>query len=166
MIQPLWVTAYVGLGSNLDDPLQQVASALEELDRLPLTRCVRRSSLYRTRPLGAQNQPDYINAVAQLETGLAPEPLLDALQELERRHRRVREGPRWGPRTLDLDLLLYDVQRVTSERLIVPHPEMTRRAFVLLPLAEVAPDGLEIPGYGSLAQYLALIGDDGVARLA
>jgi 2-amino-4-hydroxy-6-hydroxymethyldihydropteridine diphosphokinase len=166
MIQAHRVIAYVGLGSNLDDPVGQVTTALLELGRLHSTRCVRHSSLYRTRPLGPQDQPDYINAVAQLETGLAPEPLLDALQGLELRHRRVRQGPRWGPRTLDLDLLLYDQQRVASERLVVPHPEMTRRAFVLLPLAEVAPEGLEIPGYASLVQCLTRIAHDGVQRLA
>jgi 2-amino-4-hydroxy-6-hydroxymethyldihydropteridine diphosphokinase len=165
MILTQRVTAYVGLGSNLDDPMRQVTSALQELDRLPETRCVRHSSLYRTRPLGPQDQPDYINAVVHLQTALDPEPLLDALQELEHRHRRLREGPRWGPRTLDLDLLLYDGRQFASDRLVVPHPEMTRRAFVLLPLAEIAPESLEIPGRGDLAHWLERISDDGVQRL-
>ena len=160
-----WVTAYVGLGSNLDEPVQQVRRALQELDRLPATRCVRHSALYHTRPLGPQDQPDYINAVAQLATGLAPEPLLDALQSLEQRHRRVRQGPRWGPRTLDLDLLLYDTLQMSTERLILPHPELTRRAFVLLPLAEVAPRTLKIPGCGMLAHWCDRISNDGVLRL-
>jgi 2-amino-4-hydroxy-6-hydroxymethyldihydropteridine diphosphokinase len=160
------VIAYVGLGSNLDDPIQQVTRALQELGRLPATRCVRRSSLYLTRPLGPPDQADYINAVAQLETALAPERLLDALQELEYRHLRVRRGPRWGPRTLDLDLLLYGRQQLANARLVVPHPELTRRSFVLLPLAEVAPRELEIPGCGSLTDWLAQISDDGVRKLA
>jgi 2-amino-4-hydroxy-6-hydroxymethyldihydropteridine diphosphokinase len=166
MIEPQRVSAYVGLGSNLDDPVRQVDGALRELDRLPATRCVRRSSLYLTRPVGPVEQPDFINAVARLETGLAPEALLDALLELERRHLRRRGGPRWGPRTLDLDLLLYGRQRVVSERLVVPHPELTRRAFVLLPLVEVAPAGLDIPGCGALAQWLARISHEGVQRIA
>jgi 2-amino-4-hydroxy-6-hydroxymethyldihydropteridine diphosphokinase len=159
------VCAYVGLGSNLNNPMQQVSSALRELDRLPATCCVRYSSLYMTRPLGPEDQPDYVNAVAQLETALAPETLLDAMQELEHRHRRVRRGARWGPRTLDLDLLLYGMQQLITDRLVVPHPELTRRAFVLLPLAEVAPPGLEIPGCGALADWLKRVSDDGVRRL-
>jgi len=158
--------AYVGLGSNLDDPSHQVTRALKELDGLPMSRCLRHSSLYRTRPLGPQDQPDYINAVAVLATALTPEALLDALQELEYRHRRVRHGPRWGPRTLDLDLLLYGRQQLANARLVVPHPELTRRSFVLLPLAEVAPRELEIPGCGSLTDWLAQISDDGVRKLA
>ena len=166
MNESVRVTAYVGLGSNLQDPIQQVKRAQLELAQLPNTCCVRHSSLYLTRPLGPQDQPDFINAVARLETGLAPEALLDLLQELERRHLRVREGARWGPRTLDLDLLLYDQLQLASERLNLPHPELSRRAFVLLPLAEVTPRDLWIPGCGSLAALLEQVSDEGVRRLS
>lgn len=136
-------TAYVGLGSNLDDPVSHVETALEELDRLPHTRLVKRSSLHRTAPVGYPNQPDFINAVAQLETGLPAERLLDELQGLEARHGRIRTFPN-APRTLDLDLLLYGRLVLNTERLTVPHPRMREREFVLAPLREIAPD-LEIP---------------------
>jgi 2-amino-4-hydroxy-6-hydroxymethyldihydropteridine diphosphokinase len=136
-------TAYVGLGSNLGDPVRQVETALEELDRLPQTRLVKRSSLYRTAPEGYAHQPDFINAVARLETGLPAERLLDELQALEARHGRTRSFPN-APRTLDLDLLLYGSLALNTERLTVPHPRMREREFVLAPLREIAPD-LELP---------------------
>ncbi|MGR2740683.1 2-amino-4-hydroxy-6-hydroxymethyldihydropteridine diphosphokinase [Billgrantia sp. Q4P2] len=137
------VDAYVGLGSNLDDPADQVRRALDELDSLPLTRCLAASRLYASRPVGPQDQPDFINAVAHLRTRLSPLALLDQLQALEQRHRRVRQR-HWGPRTLDLDLLLYGNETLTLPRLQVPHREMASRAFVLLPLAELAPQ-LQLP---------------------
>lgn len=130
--------AWIGLGSNLDGPRAHVERALRELDRLPLTRRIAASRLYASPPVGPADQPDYINAVAHLETRLSPLALLDQLQALEQRHGRVR-GRRWGPRTLDLDLLLFDDYRVTLPRLTLPHPEMVKRAFVLVPLAELAP---------------------------
>jgi 2-amino-4-hydroxy-6-hydroxymethyldihydropteridine diphosphokinase len=136
-------TAYVGLGSNLADPVRQVEAALAELDRVPQTRLIKRSSLYRTKPVGYAAQPDFVNAVAQLETGLAPERLLDELQAIEARHGRERSFPN-APRTLDLDLLLFGKLVVQTERLTVPHPRMRERAFVLEPLREIAPD-LELP---------------------
>jgi 2-amino-4-hydroxy-6-hydroxymethyldihydropteridine diphosphokinase len=136
-------TAYVGLGSNLADPVKQVEAAFDELDRVPQTRLVQRSSLYRTKPVGYAAQPDFVNAVAQLETGLAPERLLDELQAIEARHGRERSFPN-APRTLDLDLLLFGKLVVQTERLTVPHPRMRERAFVLEPLREIAPD-LELP---------------------
>ncbi|MFG6158433.1 2-amino-4-hydroxy-6-hydroxymethyldihydropteridine diphosphokinase [Halomonas sp. 1390] len=136
--------AWIGLGSNLDGPHEHVARALEELNRLPLTRRIAASRLYASRPVGPADQPDYVNAVAHLATRLSPLALLDQLQALEQRHGRVR-GRRWGPRTLDLDLLLYDDRRLALPRLTLPHPEMTRRAFVLVPLAELAP-GLALDG--------------------
>ena len=136
-------TAYVGLGSNLEDPARQVETALQELDRLPHTRLVRRSKLHRTAPVGYADQPDFINAVAQLETGLPAERLLDELQALEARHGRVRSF-RNAPRTLDLDLLLFGSLVMNTERLTLPHPRMRERAFVLEPLREIAPD-LELP---------------------
>ncbi|GAB2790053.1 2-amino-4-hydroxy-6-hydroxymethyldihydropteridine diphosphokinase [Halomonas shantousis] len=129
--------AYIGLGSNLDDPQRQLEQAFAEFDRLPLTRLLRRSRLFASAPVGPQDQPDYLNAVAELSTRLSPLALLDQLQTLEQRHRRVRQR-RWGPRTLDLDLLLYDEQHWDTPRLSLPHPEMHRRGFVLVPLAELA----------------------------
>lgn len=153
---------YVGLGSNLDDPRRQLLDAMDELDRLPGTRLRRRSSLYRSAPMGPQDQPDFINAVAELETGLQPEPLLDALQGIEAAHGRVRER-RWGPRTLDLDILIYKNEQIRTERLVVPHPGLPRRAFVLYPLAELAP-GLTVPGQGRVSDLLAKL-DDTAERL-
>lgn len=139
---------YIGIGSNLDDPVAQVRQALDELSGLPLTQRIAASRLYRSRPVGPQDQPDFINAVALLRTRLSPLALLDQLQALEQRHRRVRHQ-HWGPRTLDLDLLLYGSEKVQLPRLRVPHPELPSRAFVVLPLAELAPrltllDGTEI----------------------
>ena len=130
--------AYVGLGSNLEDPENQVRQAFAELDRLPHTRLVRKSSLYRTAPIGHETQPDFINAVAQLETGLPAERLLAELQAIEKSHGRER-SLRNAPRTLDLDLLLFDDARLSSPQLTVPHPRMHERAFVLRPLLEIAP---------------------------
>ena len=131
-------TAYVGLGSNLQDPQHQVRQAFDELDRLPRTRVVRKSSLYRSAPLGHAQQPDFVNAVAELETGLAAERLLAELQEIERRHGRTRSFPN-APRTMDLDLLLYGEETIATEELVIPHPRMHGRAFVLQPLLEIAP---------------------------
>lgn len=130
--------AYIGLGSNLASPIEQVREALNELAALPLSRLVAASSLYASRPVGPQDQPDFINAVAALETHLSPLALLDQLQALEQQHRRRRQQ-HWGPRTLDLDLLLYANDHIDMPRLRVPHPHMTARAFVITPLAEIAP---------------------------
>ncbi|TVP45925.1 MAG: 2-amino-4-hydroxy-6-hydroxymethyldihydropteridine diphosphokinase [Halomonas sp.] len=130
--------AYIGLGSNIASPIEQVRQALSELATLPLCRLVASSSIYASRPVGPQDQPDFINAVAALETRLSPLALLDQLQALEQQHRRQRQR-HWGPRTLDLDLLLYGDSQINTPRLSVPHPHMTARAFVLAPLAEIAP---------------------------
>lgn len=131
--------AYIGLGSNLDSPRTHVTRALDELDSLPLTRLACHSSLYASSPVGPQDQPDFVNAVARLETRLSPLALLDQLQALEQRHRRLRKR-RWGPRTLDLDLLCYATLRWQTPRLTLPHPAMRERGFVLVPLAEIAPE--------------------------
>lgn len=140
------VTAYVALGANLGDAASAVRQAMEALDRLPLTRVTRRSSLYRTAPITAGGEsaaqstgPDYINAVVALDTGLAAPVLLQQLQQLEQAAGRERPY-RDAPRTLDLDLLLYGSARIESQELTVPHPRMAQRAFVLVPLAEIAPD--------------------------
>ncbi|MDY7116297.1 2-amino-4-hydroxy-6-hydroxymethyldihydropteridine diphosphokinase [Halomonas sp. SSL-5] len=155
--------AWVGLGSNLADPRRQVETALEALDRLPLTRRIAASRLYASRPVGPRDQPDFINAVACLETRLSPLALLDQLQALEQRHRRVR-ARRWGPRTLDLDLLLFDDSRLCLPRLTVPHPEMTRRAFVLVPLLAVAPR-TRLPDGRRLADLDAAHADEATLRV-
>ena len=131
-------TAYVGIGSNLNDPRAQVLQAFTELDGLPHTRVVRKSSLYRSAPMGHAAQPDFVNAVAQVETGLPAERLLAELQAVEARRGRERSFPN-APRTLDLDLLLYGTARIASPALTVPHPRMHERAFVLKPLLEIAP---------------------------
>ncbi|GGC94381.1 2-amino-4-hydroxy-6-hydroxymethyldihydropteridine diphosphokinase [Vreelandella lutescens] len=128
---------YIGLGSNLEHPEAQVRQALSELAALPLCQLVACSSLYATPPVGPQDQPDFINAVACLDTRLSPLALLDQLQALEQHHRR-RRLRHWGPRTLDLDLLLYGERVIQQPRLTVPHPHMHARAFVIVPLAEVA----------------------------
>jgi len=147
---PLWQPAYVGLGSNLDDPAAHLRRALDELARIANTRLVARSRLYRTPPLGPPDQPDYVNAVAGLLTLQEPEALLDLLNEVEARHGRERTGTKWGPRTLDLDLLLYGDRELSTERLVLPHPGAHERCFVLVPLAEIAPD-VRIPGRGRVA---------------
>ncbi|HHJ12991.1 MAG TPA: 2-amino-4-hydroxy-6-hydroxymethyldihydropteridine diphosphokinase [Gammaproteobacteria bacterium] len=141
--------AWIGLGSNLDSPLDQVRAALTELAALPDTRLAACSRLYRSAPMGPPGQPDYINAVAGVDTGLPPQALLDALQAIERAHGRVR-GEHWGPRTLDLDILLYGDLKLDSPRLHLPHPGLLARNFVLVPLAELAPglmlDGVSVAG--------------------
>jgi 2-amino-4-hydroxy-6-hydroxymethyldihydropteridine diphosphokinase len=164
MPEVLAATAFIGLGSNLDEPRQQVARALRELAGLPDTTLAAQSSLYRSAPMGPPDQPAYINAVARLETRLAPEALLDALQAIEARHGRVRGDERWGPRTLDLDILLYADVRIDKPRLQVPHPGLAERNFVLQPLAEIAPD-LDIPGLGPLRDLLARCPPDALERL-
>ena len=130
--------AYVGIGSNLDDPQGQVTRAFDELASLPRTRLAARSSLYRSAPLGHADQPDFINAVAALDTQLNPQELLSALQAIEQRHGRRRSFAN-APRTLDLDLLLFASEEIDTDRLRIPHPRMRERAFVLKPLLEIAP---------------------------
>jgi len=155
--------AFVGLGSNLDDPRAQVLRALQALDKLPQTRVLARSSLYRSAPVGYLEQPDFINAVAQLEPGLSPRALLDALLELEQECGRTREFIN-APRTLDLDLLMYDELLHHEHGLTIPHPQMHLRAFVLRPLLEIAPDCV-IPGIGSAAAALRQCADQQLERV-
>ncbi|UCV16192.1 2-amino-4-hydroxy-6-hydroxymethyldihydropteridine diphosphokinase [Quatrionicoccus australiensis] len=155
--------AYVALGANLGDPASTVRAAFGALANLPESRVVHTSSLYRTAPVGLADQPDFINAVAALETTLAPESLLDALLDLENRFGRLR-AEKNGPRTLDLDLLLYNDQFLDLPRLQLPHPRLHLRAFVLQPLAEISPD-LVIPGRGSIAAWLPAVANQGIVRL-
>ena len=157
-------TAYVGLGSNLDGPREHVLRALDELARLPDTRLVRHSGLYRSAPLAHAAQPDFVNAVAQLETALDPRRLLDELSAIEARHGRERPFPN-APRTLDLDLLLYGQTTLVTPDLTLPHPRMHERAFVLEPLAELAPRAL-IPGYGRVEELLGDCRGQRIERIA
>lgn len=157
--------AYIGLGSNLENPIAQVQHALTELGQLPLSQLVACSSLYATPPVGPQDQPDFINAVAAIETALSPLALLDQLQALEQCHRRQRLR-HWGPRTLDLDLLLYGQRTVEHPRLRVPHAHMHERAFVLVPLSEVAA-GQSLPLHQQpLDHWLAHLDHSAIKRLS
>jgi 2-amino-4-hydroxy-6-hydroxymethyldihydropteridine diphosphokinase len=158
------VDAYIALGSNLDGPQARVERAFAALDALPQTRLRARSRLYRTPPWGVREQPDFINAVAALDTQLAPHALLEALLALEAQAGRVR-GIRNGPRVLDLDLLLYGSEALHLPDLEVPHPRLHERAFVLVPLADVAPD-LEVPGRGRVADLLARVDARGCVPVA
>jgi|SRR5574344_13220 2-amino-4-hydroxy-6-hydroxymethyldihydropteridine diphosphokinase len=132
------VTAIIGLGSNLEDPQNQIKQAIVELSQLSQTCLIKTSSLYSTKPVGPQDQPNFINAVAEIETNLSAHELLDGLQLLEQKHRRIRNR-HWGPRTLDLDLLFYGNENISTQRLTVPHPEILNRAFVVIPLLEIFP---------------------------
>jgi 2-amino-4-hydroxy-6-hydroxymethyldihydropteridine diphosphokinase len=160
-----FVRAYIGLGSNLDDPEGQLLQAIEALRSLPQSRLTAVSPFYRSRPMGPADQPDYVNAVAMLDTCLDPLSLLDALQAIELQQGRVRNGERWGPRTLDLDLLLYGAESIAHERLTVPHPGLKERLFVLQPLFDLAPE-LELPDGSSVARLLEACSDDGLEPLA
>ena len=146
----IWQPAYIGIGSNLSDPRVQVLGALDRIAEIDGVRLVRRSSLYGSPPLGPADQPDYVNAVAGILTRLAPRALLAQLHALERAAGRPEKRERWGPRILDLDLLVYARERSSDSALTVPHPGIVERSFVLYPLAEVAPD-LDIPGLGRVA---------------
>ena len=157
-------TAYIALGANLDDPVAQVKAGFAALAALPDTTLTAQSSLYRTTPVGYAHQPDFINAVAAVETSLAPRELLDAILAVETQHGRVREFVN-APRTLDLDILLYDADEVRETGLTIPHPRMHERAFVLAPLAEIAPHCV-IPGRGVVRELLQAVDRSGVTRLA
>ncbi|MBS1143257.1 MAG: 7,8-Dihydro-6-hydroxymethylpterin-pyrophosphokinase [Proteobacteria bacterium] len=156
-------TAYVALGANLGDPAATVRAAFAALANLPDSRVAHSSSLYRTAPVGLTDQPEFVNAVAELQTSLAPEALLDALFEIEQRFGRIR-AEKNGPRTLDLDLLLYGDQFIDLPRLTLPHPRLHLRAFVLCPLAEIAPQ-LALPGRGTVAAWLPAVANQGIVRL-
>ncbi len=149
-----WYPAYIGIGSNLDSPARQVRNAFELLDDLPATRVFARSSLYRSAPFGGVEQPDFVNAVAGLLTRLEPQELLTRMQAIQRARGRIDDEVRWGPRVLDLDLLVYSSRMIESDDLTVPHPGIAERNFVLLPLQEIAPE-LFIPGLGQLAGLAA-----------
>ncbi|WP_439327636.1 2-amino-4-hydroxy-6-hydroxymethyldihydropteridine diphosphokinase [Lonepinella sp. BR2357] len=144
--------AYIALGSNLNQPVQQLNAAIEAMAVLPQTQVLAVSSFYRSKPLGPQDQPDYVNAVAKLQTELAPLALLDALQQIENQQGRVRLR-HWGERTLDLDILLYGQLVIQSERLTIPHYDMHNREFVIVPLYEIDKD-LHLPNGLSLSDLI------------
>lgn len=156
--------SYIGLGSNLDNPELQLEKALAALRDIPDTSLVKYSSFYRSMPLGPSDQPDFINAVALLDSSLTAGQLLSQLQSIENRQGRVRDGQRWGPRILDLDILLYGDQVIDAPELTVPHPGIRYRNFVLMPLLELAPD-LEIPGLGRVDELLDAVGCAGITKL-
>ncbi len=159
------VRAFVGLGSNLGDSQAILMEAMFALDELPQTSVRAESMLYRTPAWGRTDQPDFINAVVELQTRLVPEVLLQQLLALERRFGRVRvDGDRWGPRELDLDLLLHGETVLDTPGLHLPHPRLAERAFVLVPLAEIAPT-LEVPGRGRVDALLAAVAHDGIDAL-
>ena len=154
---------FVGLGGNVGDALGSIQQAIAELSEIPRSTLLVRSSLYRTAPIGLEDQADFVNAVANFRTELSPRELLGELHRIERRHGRVRREKN-GPRTLDLDLLMYDDLISDDPTMIIPHPRMHERAFVLLPLSEIAPDSV-IPGRGPIGELLSKLSNQGVTRL-
>ncbi len=144
--------AYIGLGSNLNNPKQQIKNAVLALHDMQDVSVVNLSSLYQSKPIDNSDQPDYINAVCQVDTHLTPLELLHVCQEIEEKQHRVREK-KWGARTIDLDIILYGVQVVASKQLVIPHPQMMNRAFVLVPLAEMDPD-LKVPVLGPIQDLI------------
>lgn len=158
------VTAYIGLGSNLGQSEKTIMEAFSALAALPRTRLVKRSSLYETEPMGDIQQPDFLNAACSLETGLTAEVLLESLLGIESAAGRQRLGEQGGPRTLDLDLLIYGHERINLPGLQVPHPRMHERAFVLYPLSEIAPD-LEITGRGAVEGLRANCSSQTIRRI-
>jgi 2-amino-4-hydroxy-6-hydroxymethyldihydropteridine diphosphokinase len=147
------LVAYIGLGANLGDPVNQILAARRELQLQPGLCEVAFSGLYRSAPMGPENQPDYVNAVMAVSTRIGPHDLLALLQRVENVHGRVRTGEHWGPRTLDLDLLLYGDETIARPELTVPHPGIADREFVLIPLFEIAPE-LSVPGCGTLRELM------------
>ncbi len=155
--------AYIALGSNLEDPTIQIQQAFNELNELPSTRLLKRSSLYKTAPMGRVDQPDFINAVAQIETSKTPHDLLSALLSIEHQHKRVRDEIN-APRTLDLDILMYGDLQYQEPGLTLPHPRIGQRAFVLQPLVEICSD-CSIPGLGNAKRLLVNCLDQRVEKM-
>lgn len=155
---------FIGLGSNLNDPLSQLNKAIASLKKVEGIELKNISNFYRSSPMGPQDQPDYINAVVELSTHLSAEKLLDCLQEVENQQGRVR-SERWGARTLDLDILLYGNEVIKTERLLVPHCGISERDFVLRPLQDLVADDFEIPNLGGMSKLLAACPKTGITRL-
>ena len=160
-----WYPAYVGIGSNLQGPARQVQDAIGLLGEIASSRVVAQSSLYRSGAFGGVEQPDFVNAVAGVLTSLAPLEFLGELQAIENRQGRERDETRWGPRVLDLDLLVYSREKIDVPTLTLPHPGIGERNFVLLPLGEIAPD-LEIPGLGRVARIPVNMDEPSISRIA
>lgn len=160
----LWMPAYVAIGSNLDEPALQVQQAFESLARLDRSLLVVRSRLYRSAPLGPQDQPEFVNAAAGLLTQLTPRELLTELKQLEGALGKQTPVVRWGPRRIDLDLLIYGAERVDDADLKVPHPGVPARNFVLYPLLDIAPD-LVVPGQGRVKDLAVRVGRTGLTPL-
>jgi len=158
-----WYPAYIGIGSNLGDSVARVGAAFASIDGIRDTRLVARSRLYRTRPFGPVQQGDFVNAVAGVLTQLPATALLEAMRAIETAAGRVR-AERWGPRSLDLDLLVYAEQRIAVEGLTVPHPGIAERGFVLAPMHDIAPT-LMVPGAGRVQDLLRQLPDDGIAEV-
>jgi len=154
---------YIAIGSNLASPLEQVNAALAALAEIPDSQIVAVSPFYRTPPLGPPDQPDYLNAAVALDTDLAPETLLDHTQRIELQQGRERKAHRWGPRTLDLDIMLFGDRQIATPRLTVPHYDMKNRAFMLLPLVHIAPD-VCFPDGVKVANILANLDPSGISR--
>ncbi len=160
-----WSPAYIGVGSNLQSPARQVEAAIARLADVAHTRVVRSSSLYRSAPFGGIEQPHFVNAVTAVLTRLEPAELLTALHDIEAAHGRERDDTRWGPRVLDLDLLVYADRRIETTGLTIPHPGIGERNFVLLPLGEIAPD-LVIPGLGRVASIPVNMDEPSISLIA
>lgn len=154
--------AYIALGSNLQDPAQQITQAFLAIDALDECKLLKQSSLYKTKPVGYDNQPDFINAAATVETSLSPQALLDAILKIEADFGRERPFPN-APRILDLDLLHYENEVIDSKKLTIPHPRMHQRAFVMLPLAEIAPD-LTLPKHGNVVKLAQSLNNDDIVK--
>ena len=159
-----WQPAYIGVGSNLEDPRAQVLAAITRLAQLPRTRLVLASKLYRSRPFGPVAQPDFVNAVAGILTQLEPKALMGELHAIESAMGRPEQHEHWGPRIIDLDLLAQGRERRAEPHLTLPHPGIVGRNFVLYPLAEIAPD-LDLPGLGRVADLAAAVTAEGITLL-
>jgi len=154
---------YIGLGSNLDDPKQHVITAIDDIKKINFCDFIINSSLYKSAPMGPQDQPEYINAVTKIKCNISAINLLDELQDIEHKHRRVR-GEKWGPRTLDLDLLLYGQDNIATNRLNVPHPGLYEREFVLYPLFEIEPEFI-LPTGIALKEQIIKLGKHDIVKL-
>lgn len=160
----LWFPAYIALGSNIDSPQEQIQRGFEQLSQVPSTRVIARSALYRSAPFGPVQQPEFFNAVAGVLTQLTPQALLQALKQLEQTLGRGQPIVRWGPRSIDFDLLVYAQVQIESVVLTIPHPGITERNFVLYPLRDIAPD-LLVPGKGTVRALAASVGVEGLRRI-
>ena len=155
---------YIGIGANLNDPAKQVRTAINSIGQINETTLIDSSSLYQSVPMGPQDQPDYVNAVAKVETLLAAEDLLDSLQSIENQQGRIRKSERWGPRIIDLDIITFGNKTINSKRLTVPHYGIRERNFVLLPLKEIAPD-FSLPSGESIDALLSQVDLQGIMKL-